>query len=266
MMLRLLLLITVFHCASLPAQTESMMQFETEIDQLIIKAAHSGVESLTLKVHSYQSEGYNGEKEKVHIKFRNDSVYEQRVGFSKEAYVIRGNWLWRLETASDKRRYGQLVGKDSADCKVYWGEAYEGMEDSSMISYSRYQHDSSGRLLDYYFTYNNSWTHTVWMYEGDSAHYSETWNYLDDSLRFHSRLYWMELWNADSTFCIRTIVQTVYERSSQMPSSTSRFTSRTYVTYDPQDRIVFVRKEDTTVLDGQPDATEWHTLSVVYSR
>lgn len=232
------------------AQDEDLDHFYHQYRAVVLSAAQSKAKSVTIRLHTAFSDKYSGERTKLKITFLNDSVFQQRYRLRKSTYIIRGDdfFPYDRDTALFSG-IGGLTSIDSAGYFVNWGKAYEGMKDSSAISYSRMKFDSLGRLVDYYYTYDSTCTQMVSQYFGDTLSITNSWSCEGDSMVLNYSDYRLKLYNEDSTFYITKLKYT--QQSDGAYRRWNNFTEKGYITYDDKGRIVEVRIEElSTSLDG----------------
>lgn len=258
-----LLLITGLLSICAYAQDENIDVFYNEYREVVLGASQSKTKTVTIRLHTHFSEHFNGERTKLKIVFLNDSVFQQKYRWRKSTYIIRGDEFFPYDR--DTALFpgiSAFTSIDSAGYFVNWGKAYEGMKDSSALSYSRLQYDTLGRLVDYYYTHDSACTHRVSQYFGDTLSITNLWSCKGDSMVLKYSDYRLKLYNEDSTFYITKLKYTSQNDGAYRRGST--FTEKGFITYDDKGRIVEMRIEELNI---SVDGDKWpfsHTMSVSY--
>ena len=249
----------------LGAQTESLDHFSEEVREVILRAAETHVKSLTIYVNTHQSDNFRGDKDRMKVRFINDSLFEQKTGFHKELMVIRNRNFFPYDPAQKSGpALSGLQVKDSANCRVYWGRAVPGM-DSNMISYCRFTYDSLQRKSEYYFTFNKMCIYQNWSYEVDSLVYNNFWSIHADTMRHIYSAVTYELYNADSTLLIRVAKLDHFPNEPGAAKWFSRDLMTTHIAYDDQGRLLSATECEFKLGDDDSiRSTEIHTLRVEY--
>jgi hypothetical protein len=220
-------------------------EFEQEFRKVLVNTDRQNLQSFTASYNMDSPPGHI--KGKIRVTFLNDSVFTLKDHTGKETYVFRGKNFFPYNKNQPLVLSG-LEHLDSADCDVYWGTPYD---DSAMVSYCRIKHDSSGRMLDYYFTFNHTMTHMVYTYEGDSAYFSNTWKRVGDSIQHTEHRYVYEYYSADSSFYTRVIKIYTNPDDSASRSSDIYASTRTYLSYDKDKRVSEIRIETADQTNGK---------------
>lgn len=245
------------------AQDEDLDVFYREYRNVVIRAAQTGTKSVTIRLHTHFSESFRGDKVKLKITFLNDSVFQRKYRRRKATYIIRGDELYPYDR--DTTLYTDITAfssVDSAGYMVNWGKAYDGMKDSSALTYSRLKFDTLGRLVDYYYTFDSTCTHLVSQYFGDTVSIIHSWSSVGDSMVLKYSQYRLLSYNDDSTFYINILKYTHQNDGHYRRWDTS--TERAYITYDEKRRIVEMKIEE---LSESLDGDDWpfsHTMEVRY--
>lgn len=265
---RILIAFTVVILSALEgiAQTESVVHFEEEMRSVIVQARDAGIRSLTFRINAFQMDGVRGEKRKVKVTFLNDSVFERQIRFTKEVFVIRNGTVYPYDPETRiPPAIPSLRIIDSANCKVIWGAAYEGMIDSSCISYCRFTYDSLHREIDYYYRYRSLCFHRITQYESDSVSTVDFWQSHADTMRLMFNQYRYESTNADKSFTVRVIKQRSLPNEIRTVDGDLWMEYRTYTTYNSSGLVLTVRQEEGVRFTRRENHQDlWHTMSVAY--
>ncbi|HTF03554.1 MAG TPA: hypothetical protein VK826_05985 [Bacteroidia bacterium] len=242
---------------------EDMLQFEPQIKRIILSAKRVPGSTIVLRLHTFKSSSDKGSKERVVIRFLNDSVFEQKSLLSKTQHVIRKNAILDYDPEAGKgKAYEPLVPVDSAGYSVL---AFKlNPDDTVYSSYCRIRYDSLHRMCDYYFVFSGGKpVRETWTYEGDSTVIHTRYEIVQDTFHLKYEEHMVRYVNSDSTYFLRTWNRRTWRDSAYVRNPGESHTTR--LEYDAKGRIIRVEISERSYRFLPRYASEvYHTMEVEY--
>lgn len=244
---------------------EESYEFRDEITEVILHANRKAENTIVLRLRTFVINDDKGFRDKIVIRFINDSVFEKISGGKKSKYVIRKDYFLDYNSESGKgEEFETLETSDSAGYRIIAHKAHP--EDTFYASYCRMKYDSLDRISDYYYSVDgNKPVIETWRFEGDTLTIHSRYEHENDTLRLRYQDYVVHYTKSDSALLIRTTQRITYNADSTATRSFRRVHSR-QITRDNQQRIVKVLTSDREHYPEDSNCVISNTMEAEYKQ